>query len=74
MRERIWWGLRSNATASWAAKQGMNLQSSTLKADETGEPFHVQQAKQIRLYREAWKEAGHQRGAARLGRRDRSSR
>ena len=39
----------------------MNLQSSTLKADESGEPFHVQQAKQIRLYREAWKEAGQQR-------------
>ena len=26
----------------------MNLQSSTLKNDETGEPFHVQQAAQIR--------------------------
>jgi alkanesulfonate monooxygenase SsuD/methylene tetrahydromethanopterin reductase-like flavin-dependent oxidoreductase (luciferase family) len=39
----------------------MNLQSSTLKADESGEPFHVQQAKQIRLYREAWKAAGHRR-------------
>ncbi|MBB4097449.1 LLM class flavin-dependent oxidoreductase [Sphingomonas kyeonggiensis] len=61
LRERIWWGSASNATALWAAKQGMNLQSSTLKADESGEPFHVQQAKQIRLYREAWKEAGHAR-------------
>nr|MBA2814675.1 alkane 1-monooxygenase [Candidatus Pantoea persica] len=40
---------------------GMNLQSSTLKDDETGEPFHVQQAKQIRAYRKAWKAAGHQR-------------
>ncbi|MEG8038110.1 hypothetical protein QP166_01635 [Sphingomonas sp. LR60] len=39
----------------------MNLQSSTLKADESGEPFHVQQAKQIRAYREAWKAAGHTR-------------
>lgn len=39
----------------------MNLQSSTLKDDETGEPFHIQQAKQIRAYREAWKEAGHSR-------------
>ncbi len=39
----------------------MNLQSSTLKDDETGEPFHVQQAAQIRAYREAWKEAGHER-------------
>ncbi|MCO6050338.1 LLM class flavin-dependent oxidoreductase [Mesorhizobium sp. RP14(2022)] len=61
LRERIWWGSASNATAVWAAKQGMNLQSSTLKQDESGEPFHVQQAKQIRLYREAWKEAGHTR-------------
>src|SRR5215213_7731609 len=61
LRERIWWGAASNATAVWAAQQGMNLQSSTLKEDETGEPFHVQQAKQIRRYREAWKEAGHAR-------------
>ena len=61
LRERIWWGAGSNATAIWAAKLGMNLQSSTLKDDETGEPFHIQQAKQIRAYREAWKEAGHAR-------------
>ena len=61
LRDRIWWGAGSNATAVWAAKLGMNLQSSTLKDDETGEPFHVQQAAQIRAYREAWKEAGHAR-------------
>ena len=61
LRERIWWGAATNATAVWAAKLGMNLQSSTLKFDESGEPFHVQQAKQIRAYREAWKEAGHKR-------------
>lgn len=61
LRERIWWGSGSNATAEWAAKMGMNLQSSTLKDDETGEPFHIQQAKQIRAYREAWKAAGHNR-------------
>jgi len=61
LRERIWWGAGSNATAVWAAKLGMNLQSSTLKSDETGEPFHIQQAKQIRAYRAAWKEAGHTR-------------
>ena len=59
LRDRIWWGSASNATAVWAAKMGMHLQSSTLKADETGEPFHVQQARQIRAYRAAWKEAGH---------------
>jgi len=61
LRERIWWGAGSNATAIWAAQKGMNLQSSTLKDDETGEAFHIQQAKQIRAYREAWKEAGHER-------------
>ena len=39
----------------------MNLQSSTLKFDETGEPLHIQQRKQIEAYREAWKAAGHER-------------
>ena len=61
LRDRIWWGAASNATAVWAAEQGMNLQSSTLKFDESGKPFHIQQAEQIRLYKEAWKKAGHQR-------------
>jgi alkanesulfonate monooxygenase SsuD/methylene tetrahydromethanopterin reductase-like flavin-dependent oxidoreductase (luciferase family) len=61
LRERIWWGAATNATAEWAAKLGMNLQSSTLKIDESGKPFHVQQAEQIRAYREAWKTAGHAR-------------
>jgi len=59
LRDRIWWGAGSNATAVWAAKLGMHLQSSTLKDDETGEPFHVQQADQLRAYKAAWKEAGH---------------
>ena len=59
--DRVWWGSGSNATAVWAAKLGMNLQSSTLKDDETGEAFHVQQAAQIREYKAAWKEAGHAR-------------
>ncbi len=61
LRERIWWGAASNATAVWAAENGMNLQSSTLKFDESDKPFHVQQAEQIRLYKETWKKAGHQR-------------
>jgi len=59
LRERIWWGSSSNATSEWAAQLGLNLQSSTLKTDETGEPLHVQQRKQIEAYREAWKKAGH---------------
>jgi alkanesulfonate monooxygenase SsuD/methylene tetrahydromethanopterin reductase-like flavin-dependent oxidoreductase (luciferase family) len=61
LRERIWWGAATNATAAWAAKLGMNLQSSTLKFDEGGQPFHIQQATQIRAFRAAWKEAGHKR-------------
>ena len=61
LRERIWWGAATNATAEWAAKLGMNLQSSTLKFDESGKPFHIQQAEQIRAYRAAWAAAGHTR-------------
>jgi alkanesulfonate monooxygenase SsuD/methylene tetrahydromethanopterin reductase-like flavin-dependent oxidoreductase (luciferase family) len=61
LRERIWWGAASNATAVWAAENGMHLQSSTLKFDESGELLHIQQAKQIRAYKEAWKQAGHER-------------
>ena len=61
LRERIWWGAGTNATAQWAAKLGMNLQSSTLKIHESDKPFHEQQAEQIRLYRDAWKAAGHAR-------------
>ncbi len=61
LRDRIWWGAASTATAVWAAELGMNLQSSTLVFDECGEPLHVQQRRQIDAYREAWKKAGHQR-------------
>lgn len=61
LRDRIWWGSASNATAVWAAQRGMNLQSSTLKEDESGEPFHVQQARQIQLFRKTWAESGHTR-------------
>jgi alkanesulfonate monooxygenase SsuD/methylene tetrahydromethanopterin reductase-like flavin-dependent oxidoreductase (luciferase family) len=61
LRDRIWWGSATNATAAWAAKLGMNLQTSTLKFDESGEPLHIQQAAQIRVFRAAWKEAGHAR-------------
>jgi len=61
LRDRIWWGSASNATAEWAAKFGLNLQSSTLKEHESDKPFHAQQADQIRGYRDAYKAAGHTR-------------
>ncbi len=61
LRDSVWSGSATDATAVWAATLGMNLQSSTLKFDESGEPLHVQQRKQIEAYREAWKAAGHER-------------
>ncbi|MGC5166478.1 LLM class flavin-dependent oxidoreductase [Luteimicrobium sp. DT211] len=59
LRERIWWGAGSDATARWAASEGMNLMSSTLKDDESGEPFHVQQRKQIEAFRDEWAQHDH---------------
>ncbi|NQX13274.1 LLM class flavin-dependent oxidoreductase [Microbacteriaceae bacterium VKM Ac-2855] len=59
--DRIWWGSGTRATATWAAEQGMNLQSSTLLTEDTGVPFDELQAEQIQLYRDAWAAAGWQR-------------
>ncbi len=61
LRERVWWGAGSRATAVWTAQQGMNLMSSTLLTEDTGVPFHQLQAEQIHLFREAWRQAGHGR-------------
>jgi alkanesulfonate monooxygenase SsuD/methylene tetrahydromethanopterin reductase-like flavin-dependent oxidoreductase (luciferase family) len=61
LRDRIWWGAGSRATAEWAGTQGMNLMSSTLLTEDAGVPFHELQAEQIRRYREAWTAAGHKR-------------
>ena len=61
LRERIWWGAGSRATAEWAGRQGMNLMSSTLLTEDTGVPFHQLQAEQIQRFRDAWREAGHER-------------
>jgi alkanesulfonate monooxygenase SsuD/methylene tetrahydromethanopterin reductase-like flavin-dependent oxidoreductase (luciferase family) len=59
LRERIWWGSGTRATAKWTAEQGMNLMSSTLLTEDTGVPFDELQAEQIRVFRDAWKDAGH---------------
>jgi alkanesulfonate monooxygenase SsuD/methylene tetrahydromethanopterin reductase-like flavin-dependent oxidoreductase (luciferase family) len=61
LRDRIWWGAGSRATAVWTAEQGMNLMSSTLLTEDTGVPFHQLQAEQIQLFRDAWQAAGHAR-------------
>ena len=61
LRERIWWGAGTRATAEWAAAQGMHLMSSTLLTEDGGVPFHELQADQIRRFRDAWQAAGHDR-------------
>ena len=61
LRDRIWWGAGTRATAEWAAEQGLNLMSSTLLTEDTGVPFHQLQAEQIQRFRDAWKAAGHSR-------------
>ncbi|GAB2560893.1 LLM class flavin-dependent oxidoreductase [Leucobacter ruminantium] len=59
LRDRIWWGAGSRATAEDTGRRGLNLMSSTLLTEATGEPFHVLQRQQIERYREAYREAGH---------------
>ena len=61
LRDRIWWGAGSRATAEWAALKGMNLMSSTLLTEDTGVPFHQLQAEQIQIFRSAWDSAAHDR-------------
>lgn len=61
LSDRIWWGAGSRATAVWTAEQGMNLMSSTLLTEDTGVPFDQLQAEQIRMFRDAWRDAGHER-------------
>ena len=61
LRERIWWGAATRATAEWTAEKGMNLMSSTLLLEDTGVPFHQLQAEQIERFRETWRAAGHPR-------------
>jgi len=59
LRQRVWWGAGSRATAEWTAQQGMNLMSSTLLTEDTGVPFHELQAEQIQRFRDTWAASGH---------------
>jgi alkanesulfonate monooxygenase SsuD/methylene tetrahydromethanopterin reductase-like flavin-dependent oxidoreductase (luciferase family) len=61
LRDRIWWGAGTRATAEWTAQQGLNLMSSTLLTEASGVPFHVLQAEQLQRFRDAWAAAGHSR-------------
>ena len=59
LRDHVWWGAGSTASAVDVGKQGLNLMSSTLLTETTGDPFHVLQRKQIEAFRESYKAAGH---------------
>jgi alkanesulfonate monooxygenase SsuD/methylene tetrahydromethanopterin reductase-like flavin-dependent oxidoreductase (luciferase family) len=59
LRDRIWWGAGTRATAEWAGRQGLNLMSSTLLTEDTGVPFSQLQAEQIHRFRDAWTASGH---------------
>lgn len=59
LRRHVWWGAGSRDTAVWAAQKGVNLMSSTLLTEANGEQFADLQADQLRLFRQAWKDAGH---------------
>lgn len=48
-----------STSAEQAAKDGLNLMSSTLVSETTAETLGEIQADQISRYRAAWKEAGH---------------
>ena len=58
LRDRIWWGAATNATAAWAAALGHEYETSTLKFDGAGQPLHLQQAEQIEAFRTAWRGPG----------------
>jgi alkanesulfonate monooxygenase SsuD/methylene tetrahydromethanopterin reductase-like flavin-dependent oxidoreductase (luciferase family) len=59
LEHRIWWGSGTGETAEWAAREGMNLMSSTLLLEERGVPFAELQYEQIARFRDAWTAAGH---------------
>lgn len=60
LRNNIWWGAGSRETAVGAGKMGVNLMSSTLLTEATGQPFDELQAEQIDMFRSAYKESGHE--------------
>ncbi len=59
---RIWWGAATIQTGEWAGDEGYNLLSSTLLLGDDGRSFDVQQAEQIRRYRERYAASGRETG------------
>lgn len=59
LQQRIWWGAGTVETARWAAEQGVNLMSSTLLTEATGESLGALQARQFNEYKKVWREQTH---------------
>lgn len=59
LSERIWYGAGNTESARRVGELGMNLMSSTLVLEATGEPLGTVQARQIEAFRSSWREAGH---------------
>lgn len=59
MRDHVWWGAGSRETAEQTGRLGLNMMSSTLLTEATGDPFDVLQREQIDRFRAAYREAGH---------------
>ena len=59
VRQRIFYGSGTHASAEQAAHDGVNLMSSTLVSETSAETLGEVQVEQIHRYRTAWKEAGH---------------
>ncbi|QOQ39566.1 LLM class flavin-dependent oxidoreductase [Trueperella pecoris] len=57
--KRVWWGAGTHASAEQAARDGVNLMSSTLVSEADGRTLGELQAEQIVRYRQAWVDAGH---------------
>ena len=56
---RIWWGAGSRDTARRTGELGVNMMSSTLLTEATGDGLSDLQAEQIDIFRTAWRDAGH---------------
>jgi alkanesulfonate monooxygenase SsuD/methylene tetrahydromethanopterin reductase-like flavin-dependent oxidoreductase (luciferase family) len=59
LSDRIWYGAGNTESARIVGELGMNLMSSTLVLEATGEPLGILQARQIDAFREAYSAAGH---------------
>lgn len=57
--DRIWWGAGSRDSAENVGRMGLNMMSSTLLTEATGDPFSDLQRDQIDRFRAAYRAAGH---------------